>query len=159
MILSFYICLHPQFSRSSVGPVQQHHSDHGLRTPREEIAFTARPKIHSHSQIFRYGRSIFCLPHRPKFSDFFDLCHGLRTPREEIAFTARPKIHSHSQIFRYGGSIFCLPHRPIFSDILDLCLHWVSVVRDQNHSEFRFKNMQEKFKKCISKVPPEVFQC
>ena len=32
---------------------------HGLRTPREEIAFTARPKIHSHSQIFRYGRSIF----------------------------------------------------------------------------------------------------
>ena len=47
---------------------------HGLRTPSEEIAFNARPKIHSHSQIFRYGRSIFCLPHRPKFSDFFDLC-------------------------------------------------------------------------------------
>ena len=47
---------------------------HGLRTPSEEIAFTARPKIHSHSQIFRYGRSIFSLPHRPKFSDFFDLC-------------------------------------------------------------------------------------
>ena len=36
---------------------------HGLRTPREEIAFTARPKIHSHSQIFRYGQSIFCLPY------------------------------------------------------------------------------------------------
>ena len=35
---------------------------HGLRTPGEEIAFTARPKINSHSQIFR-----------PKFSDFFDL--------------------------------------------------------------------------------------
>ena len=46
---------------------------HGLRTPREEIAFTARPKIHSHSQLFRYGRSIFCLPHRPNFSDIFDL--------------------------------------------------------------------------------------
>ena len=46
---------------------------HGLRTPREEIAFTARPKIHSHSQIFRYGGSIFCLPHRPNFSDIFDL--------------------------------------------------------------------------------------
>ena len=41
---------------------------HGLRTPREEIAFTARPKIHSHSQ------SIFCLPNRPNFSDGFDLC-------------------------------------------------------------------------------------
>ena len=47
---------------------------HGLRTPREEIAFTARPKIHSQSQIFRYGWSIFCLPHRPNFSDIFDLC-------------------------------------------------------------------------------------
>ena len=47
---------------------------HGLRTPREEKSFTARPKIHSHSQIFRYGRSIFCLPLRPNFSDIFDLC-------------------------------------------------------------------------------------
>ena len=35
----------------------------GLRTPIDEIAFTARPKINSHSQIFRYGQSIFCLPH------------------------------------------------------------------------------------------------
>ena len=47
---------------------------HGLRTPREEIAFTARPKFALHSQIFRYGGSIFCLPHRPIFSDIFDLC-------------------------------------------------------------------------------------
>ena len=31
-------------------------------------------EIHSHSQIFWYGRSIFCLPHRPKSSGFFDLC-------------------------------------------------------------------------------------
>ena len=49
-------------------------SEHGLRTPGEEIAFTARPKIKSQSQIFRYSRSIFCLPHPPKISDFFDLC-------------------------------------------------------------------------------------
>ena len=28
----------------------------------------------SQSQIFRYGRGIFCLPHRPNFSDDFDLC-------------------------------------------------------------------------------------
>ena len=48
--------------------------DHGLRTPREEIAFTARPKIQSQSQTFRYGLSIFCLPHRTNFSDNFDLC-------------------------------------------------------------------------------------
>ena len=47
---------------------------HGLRTPSEEILVTARPKIHSHSQIFRYGQSIFCLPHRPDCSDIFDLC-------------------------------------------------------------------------------------
>ena len=47
---------------------------HGLRTPGEEIAFTARPKIQSQSQIFRYDQSIFCLPHRPTFSDIFDLC-------------------------------------------------------------------------------------
>ena len=29
--------------------------EHGLRTPREEIAFNARPKIQSHYQISRYG--------------------------------------------------------------------------------------------------------
>ena len=46
----------------------------GLPTPGEEIASTARPKIHSHSQVFRYDQSISCLPHRPKFSNFFDLC-------------------------------------------------------------------------------------
>ena len=53
--------------------VYQFTMDHRLRTPGEEIAFTARPKIQFQSQIFRYGRSIFCLPHWPKFSDFFDL--------------------------------------------------------------------------------------
>ena len=52
----------------------KHYLTHGLRTPREKIAFTARPKIHSHSQIVWYGGSIFCLPHRPNFSDIFDLC-------------------------------------------------------------------------------------
>ena len=34
----------------------------GQQTPSEKIAFIARPKIKSQSQIFRYGRSIFCLP-------------------------------------------------------------------------------------------------
>ena len=52
-----------------------------LRTPREEIAFTARPKIHSQSQIFRYGRSIFCLPHGPNFSDIFDCLHWVSVVR------------------------------------------------------------------------------
>ena len=64
-----------------------HVSHHGLRMPREEIAFTARPKIHSHSQIFRYGRSIFCLPHRPNFSDIFDLClHWVSVVRVHMYF-------------------------------------------------------------------------
>ena len=58
-------------------------SDHGLRTPSEEITFTARPKIKYQFQMFRYGRSIFCLLHQPKFSDFFSqvyllLRHPLR---------------------------------------------------------------------------------
>ena len=38
------------------------------------IAFTARLKIKSQSQIFKYGRSIFCMPHRPQISDFFESC-------------------------------------------------------------------------------------
>ena len=48
--------------------------NHGLRTLGKEIAFTTRPKIKSQSQIYKYGRSIFCLPHRRKISGFFDLC-------------------------------------------------------------------------------------
>ena len=37
------------------------------------------------SQIFRYGRSIFCLPHRPNFSDIFDLClHWVSVVRGQI---------------------------------------------------------------------------
>ena len=50
------------------------YTDYG-RTVRKSpsLQCTAQPKINSHSQIFRYGRSIFCQPHRPKFSDFFGL--------------------------------------------------------------------------------------
>ena len=62
-----------------------HHYDHGLRTPREKIVFTA---VHCMAEnpipipIFMYGRSIFFLPHRPNFSDIFDLClhKGVRSP-------------------------------------------------------------------------------
>ena len=41
---------------------------------RDEITFTAQPKIQFQPQLFRYGRSIFCLPHWPTFSDIFSLC-------------------------------------------------------------------------------------
>ena len=71
-----FACLHLATNPLTrpLSKIAWHSCDHGLQTPREEIAFTARPKIHSHSQIFRYGRSIFCLPHRLKFSDILDLC-------------------------------------------------------------------------------------
>ena len=70
-------CLH-QKETWYVNPRKQ-----GLRMPSEEITFTARLKINSHSQVFRYGRSIFCLPHRPNFSDIFDLClHWLSVVRD-----------------------------------------------------------------------------
>ena len=48
--------------------------NYGLRTPSEEIVLSAWPKIKPQPKIFRYGRSIFCLPRRHKISDFFDLC-------------------------------------------------------------------------------------
>ena len=56
------------------GSEEIHRRVHGLRTPGEEMVITAWPKINSQSQIFRYGQSIFCLPHQPKFLYFFDLC-------------------------------------------------------------------------------------
>ena len=67
-----------------------HGQGHELRTLGEEIAFTERPKIHSHSQTFRSGWSIFCLPHRPKFSDFFDLClHWVSVVRGQGTHSAK----------------------------------------------------------------------
>ena len=35
-------------------------------------SFYCTPKIPSRYQIFRYSRSIFCLPHRSKLSDIFN---------------------------------------------------------------------------------------
>ena len=72
---------------------------HGLRTPRGEIAFTARPKIQSQSQIFRYGQSIFCLPHWPNFSDIFDLClHWVSVVRDQEGLLYLP---SHSFAIKF----------------------------------------------------------
>ena len=82
---------------------------HGLRTPREEIAFTERLKIQSQSQIFRYGQSIFCLPHQPSFSDIFDLyLHWVSV------------VHAHFQakkthLLFHFGAIFIL-HKDIGMD-------------------------------------------
>ena len=78
------------------------HSNHGLRTPREEIAFTARPKIQSQSQIFRYGQSIFCLPQLPNFSDIFYLC-----------------LHWESAVREFNYCNFVLPIKIV------VCHYWV----------------------------------
>ena len=68
---------------------------HGLQTPGEEIAFTARPKINSQFPNFRYDRSILCLPHRPKFSDFFDLClHWMSVVRDWVNLTYHHQIEN-----------------------------------------------------------------
>ena len=92
---------------------------HGLRTPREEIALTARPKIYSHSQIFRYGGSIFCLPQRPIFSDILDLClhwmsvargnnHFLSVYIQNLSGYARLKVSAfETTSTRYKALIYC----------------------------------------------------
>ena len=75
--------------------------------PREEIGFTARPKIQSQSQIFRYGRSVFCLPHRPNFSDIFDLClHWVSVVRGLIGLEIT--FYSKKISFQNSKSILCL---------------------------------------------------
>ena len=71
----------------------------GLRTPGEEIAFTARPKIHSHSQIFRYGRSIFLLPYQPNFSNIFMPSLVVRSLWEYALHMQCPKVQNWSTNF------------------------------------------------------------
>ena len=69
--------------------------DYRLRMHSEEITFTARPKIKSQSQIYRYSRSKFCLPHRPEISDFFDLCLHLVSVFRDLAQCKRSKSTRH----------------------------------------------------------------
>ena len=60
------------------------------------------PSLHSQKfsqpQIFRYGQSIFCLPHRPKFSDFFDLfLHWVSVVRAQSVLELFAKIQQKSK--------------------------------------------------------------
>ena len=64
--------LSPISARTVIHHDITHSVAHRLQTAREEIAFTSQPKIHSQSH--KHDGSLFCLPHRPKFSDIFDLC-------------------------------------------------------------------------------------
>ena len=77
---------------------------HGLRTPGEEIAFTARPKIKSQSQCYRYGRSIFQLSHRPKVSDFFDLLMPSLGDHSPWLWALYRKCQSGSQLLKKWSS-------------------------------------------------------
>ena len=67
---------------------------HGLRTPGKEIAFTARPKIHSHSKIF--------------------IKHGLRTDEGLKAYVSEEILNWHSLsdetiiIFLWLACLACL---------------------------------------------------
>ena len=88
---------------------------HGLRTPREEIAFTARPKIQSQSQFFRYGGSIFCLPHRPNFSDIFDLC---------LHWVSVVRVVYQTKIWNHRMTQKCLEHDSFSIFFLDLSKHY-----------------------------------
>ena len=85
----------------------------GLRTPREEIAFTARPKIQSQSQTFRYSQSIFCLPYWTIFSDIFDLClHWVSVVRGSTSLIG---ICSENQILQEFQSNSCSQKKPASS--------------------------------------------
>ena len=75
--------------------------------------FTAQPKINSHSQIFRYGPSIFCLPDRPNFSEIFDLClHWVSVVRDIIDSPSRAE--------EIGNDIVKIPD----TDTQCLCRIW-----------------------------------
>ena len=69
-----FIITMPYKSRYSFAACKREYKGHLLffgtdyGRPKEKT-FTTRPKINSHYQISRYGRSIFCLRHRPNFSD------------------------------------------------------------------------------------------
>ena len=80
------------------GSTKYHRFFHGLRTPGEKILFAAWPKINCQSQIFRCSQSIFCLPHRHKFSDIFDGFIGcpwsvLVRPVQLTKSPDRPLVH------------------------------------------------------------------
>ena len=95
---------------------------HRLKTPSEEITFTARPKINSHSQIFRYGRSIFCLPHRPIFSDIFDLCfHWVSVVRDPVNILQYTYFTSWWNVSKSRSTDTQWRHKSIISEKLGWC--------------------------------------
>ena len=110
------------------------HFTQGLRLPSVEIVFPTRPKIKPQSQIFRYGRSISYLPHRPKFSDFFDLClhwesvvRGFTHTRSELLCT----IHERNLLFL--ASIFFSYLLTVFWQIMGIYYHCLLSSETMSH--------------------------
>ena len=130
--------------------------DHGLRTPREGIAFTARPKIHSHSQIFRYGGSMFCLPHRPIFSDILDLClHWVSVVRglniDTMHYTSEHKQRSWDVYFEkkittniifgiYLGYVLGLRTKVFVGKTIKSIFQWIRDIQYQNIADSSTEN-------------------
>ena len=71
------------------------------------------PKVKSQSQIFRYSRSIFCLPHWPNFSDFFDLClHWVSVVRASNLDAPIKANHAYFLVFaQWGQPLYYLEFR------------------------------------------------
>jgi hypothetical protein len=85
VVWQVFVFQHVDCTRDSYS-AKSFYSDHGLRTRGEKITFTAQTKINSHSQISRYAQLIFCMPHRPKFKDFLNLClHWVSVVRDSDA--------------------------------------------------------------------------
>ena len=93
---------------------------HGLRPPREEIAFTARPKIHSHSQIFRskhilsitsanYFRYLWFMPslgvRSPWFKKYQNSCQMTSWKINRILNHSKFKIFSQFSFFSISRNV------------------------------------------------------
>ena len=122
--------------------------NHGLRTPGEEFAFTEQPKIHF--QIFRQGQSIFCLPHRPKFSLIYAFIGCLQsvckimnywytvTKFELVIYTTKNTL-KYLKIQSVD-----LPNWPKYLGYFKKNSYWLSVVRARNETT-KFVSFSEVF--------------
>ena len=73
---------------------------HGLRTPGEEIAFTARPKFTPTPKFLGTAEAYFVCHIGPSFQNFFDLClHWVSVVRVILRHCAA--IHSSLQFSFY----------------------------------------------------------
>ena len=82
-----------------------------LRKPREEIAFTARPKIHPHSQIFRYVFQISLMPSLGVHTSWSMTCPGIGWKVGKVFryATVSHWFFTRLNVKKMGSLEFCLP--------------------------------------------------